>query len=471
MNSRKITALLLSSAMALSVLTGCGGVNKDKTVATLNGEPVKLGVANFAARFGQAGADDFYTAYFGKNVWTSDLYGNGTTGQDNFKDSVMDSLEDMYVLQLHMDEYNVSITDDEKAAITAAAAQFMEDNSKDAINALGATQEIVEEYLTLETIQSKMKAAIVAGADTNVTDEEAKTGAYSYVGISKTTHQDESGNTVDYTDEEKEELAAKVADFAKAAKEDGLDAAAEDAGYTVSTGTFTQEDDSVDDNLLAALKNLKEGEVKEKEKPKLRWLSILIAYIVAALIITLLVSMVVPQVVSSITMLFTNLPLYISNVQNLLDMLQNRYGLDLSRATEMLDNYESMMNSLTEVLKSSAPQIMAYVSGVASNVVDIFTALASSVYMLAEKDKLLRQLRTMVHAFFPPYIADTVLETCSFANNNFEGFFGGKIIDSAIIGVLTFVCCNIFGIEFAPLIAVVVGVTNIIPVFGPFIGA
>ena len=58
----------------------------------------------------------------------------------------------------------------------------MEDNSKDAINALGATQEIVEEYLTLETIQSKMKAAIVAGADTNVTDEEAKTGAYSYVG-------------------------------------------------------------------------------------------------------------------------------------------------------------------------------------------------------------------------------------------------------------------------------------------------
>ena len=244
MNSRKITALLLSSAMALSVLTGCGGVNKDKTVATLNGEPVKLGVANFAARFGQAGADDFYTAYFGKNVWTSDLYGNGTTGQDNFKDSVMDSLEDMYVLQLHMDEYNVSITDDEKAAITAAAAQFMEDNS-------------------IETIQSKMKAAIVAGADTNVTDEEAKTGAYSYVGISKTTHQDESGNTVDYTDEEKEELAAKVADFAKAAKEDGLDAAAEDAGYTVSTGTFTQEDDSVDDNLLAALKNLKEGEVTD----------------------------------------------------------------------------------------------------------------------------------------------------------------------------------------------------------------
>lgn len=208
-----------------------------------------------------------------------------------------------------------------------------------------------------------------------------------------------------------------------------------------------------------------------KDNPKLRWLSILIAYIIAALIITLLVSMVVPQVVSSITMLFTNLPLYINNVQDMLDMLQNRYGLDLTAATEFLNNYETLINSVTDLLKNSAPQIMAYISGLASNVVDIFTALAASVYMLAEKDKLLRQLRTMVHAFFPPFAADTILETCSFANNNFEGFFGGKVIDSAIIGVLTFVCCSIFGIEFSPLIAVVVGVTNIIPVFGPFIGA
>ena len=56
MNSRKITALLLSSAMALSVLTGCGGVNKDKTVATLNGEPVKLGVANFASKIWSGGS-------------------------------------------------------------------------------------------------------------------------------------------------------------------------------------------------------------------------------------------------------------------------------------------------------------------------------------------------------------------------------------------------------------------------------
>lgn len=207
------------------------------------------------------------------------------------------------------------------------------------------------------------------------------------------------------------------------------------------------------------------------DNPKLRWVSILIAYIAALLIVALLVYMVVPQVVTSVTVLFTNLPAYMDNVQALLLTLETRYGIEVAALNDMLDSYEVMLNNLTALLKNSAPEIMNYVSSVASNVVDIFTAIASSVYMLAEKDKLLRQLRTMVHAFFPKDVAQTILETCSFANTNFEGFFGGKVIDSAIIGVLTFVCCTVFRIEFTPLIAVVVGITNIIPVFGPFIGA
>ena len=183
MNGRKHMALLLGGVMAVSALAGCGGIDKDKTVATLNGEPVTLGIANFAARFQQAGYDDFYVAYFGENVWSSDLYGNGSTMQETIKDSVMESLEDMYVLKLHMDEYDVVLTDEEEAAISDAAAAFLSDNSDDAIEALGATQEIVEEYLQLSTIQHKMYDAIIADADTEVTDEEAKTSAYSYVNI------------------------------------------------------------------------------------------------------------------------------------------------------------------------------------------------------------------------------------------------------------------------------------------------
>ena len=261
MNIRKITALLLSGVLAASVLTGCGGINKDATVATLNGTPVTLGIANFAARLQQASYDDFYVAYFGENAWSSDLYGNGTTLESTTKDSVIESIQDMYTLQLHMDEYNVSLSEDEKTKIAETATEFMKANDDKAIKALGATQEIVEEYLTLVTIQSKMKAAMIVDADTNVTDKEAKTSSYSYVKISKTTHTGADGKTVEYTDDERSDLANTVKEFAKAAGKDGLDEAAKAHEYTVSNGTFTGDDTTLDAKVLEKLKGMSEGDV------------------------------------------------------------------------------------------------------------------------------------------------------------------------------------------------------------------
>lgn len=208
-----------------------------------------------------------------------------------------------------------------------------------------------------------------------------------------------------------------------------------------------------------------------KDNPKMRWLAILIAYVAAVLIIFVLGWMVIPQVISSIVILFENLPSYFNNVQSLLLTIQENYGLDVSKAVTALDDYEQLMNELGNLLAGAVPKIVASVGSIASNVVDIFTAIASSVYMLAEKDKLLRQLRILARAILPRPVAQVVLDTFTLANENFEGFFIGKIIDSGIIGVLTFVCCSLLNISFAPLIAVVVGITNIIPVFGPFIGA
>ena len=208
-----------------------------------------------------------------------------------------------------------------------------------------------------------------------------------------------------------------------------------------------------------------------RDNPRLRWLSILIAYILAAATIGVLGSLVIPQVFSSVSVLIANIPGYINNLQDTILMVQDQYGVQLPGAMEMLESTEDVMGQVTALLTEYAPKAVAYVGGLASNVVDVFTAIASSIYMLAEKDMLLRQLRTLVHAFLPRPVAATMLDICSFANSNFEGFFVGKVIDSAIIGVMTFFSCLVLNISYAALIAVVVGVTNIIPVFGPFIGA
>ena len=208
-----------------------------------------------------------------------------------------------------------------------------------------------------------------------------------------------------------------------------------------------------------------------KEKKGTRGFAILLAYAVAILLLMLLAWLVVPQIVNSIGMLFTNFPSYIQGVQEMLLYVQSEYGIDLQQATKMLDDSEAMVKEIYAMATEAMPQIVASIGSVASNFVAIFTSIAASIYMLADKDHLLHQLRTLAHAFLPEKVASNTLRICHYANVNFTGFFVGKIIDSAIIGVITFVAMTILRLDFAVLISVFIGITNIIPVFGPFIGA
>lgn len=262
MRTKKFAALLLSGAMLTSVLSGCGGIKKDAVVATLDGKEITLGVANFAARLAQANLDDIYAAYFGEDVWAKDLYNSGSTAQDSVKESVIQSVKEMYILQNHMEDYAISLSEDEEKKITETASAFLTDNTETALEQLGATQEIVEEYLTLSTIQAKMKEAVEAEADTNVSEEEANQRGYSYVRISKEGTTDEENNQKAYTEEELKELEKTVTKLAEACRKD-FDGAITDAGYTVSTGAYGTDETGLDEQVVTALDSLKEGEISE----------------------------------------------------------------------------------------------------------------------------------------------------------------------------------------------------------------
>lgn len=263
MKRTKFAAVLLGGVMAASVLSGCGGVDKNAVAATFDGQEIALGVPNFAARLQQAYSDDMYAYYFGEGVWESDFSGSGVTMQEDVKNNVMESMFTMYTLDAHAEEYGVALSAEEQAQITETASAFIEANSKDALKELGADQEIVEEYLRLMTIQSKMRAAIIADVDTNVSDEEANTGAYSYVRVSKTTYTDADGNSAEYTEDELKTLGETVAAFAAEAGEGTLEDAAGAYEYTVNTGTFKAGDEALDAAVLAALQGLEEGAVSD----------------------------------------------------------------------------------------------------------------------------------------------------------------------------------------------------------------
>ena len=265
MKVRRLLPLLLAAALGVSVLTGCGNsVDGNKTGATLDGQEISLGFMNFMARYQQAIYDGQFSSMFGTGMWSQDVFGDGTDMETSVKKNVAESIEEFYLLEKHMADYKVEITDEELAAMDDAAKKFMEDNSKQAIRQMGATEEYVKEMLRLNTIQSKMRQEIDAEVDTEVSDEEAAQKKISYVSVNSKSTTDEEGETKEYTDEEKKDIEEQVKTFQKSAKDD-FKKAAEDAGYEVSEYYYGENDESytLDDAVIEAANKLKDGELSK----------------------------------------------------------------------------------------------------------------------------------------------------------------------------------------------------------------
>lgn len=262
MKAKKIIALLLAGVLMTSMLTGCA-VNKGATVASMKNQKVTMGIANFMCRYQQAVGDDAYRNMYGEGVWTMDM-GTGSTMQDFVKTQVMEQLHEYYTLQAHMDEYKVSLSDDEKQKIKDTATAFISANSRSALKEMGATQEIVEEMLTLATIQSKMQEVIYAKADTKVTDEEANMRAYTMVKLSKEGKYDDEGNYVEFTEDQQVDIrvnATTILDSVENGTE--LETAATNLGYEATTGTYDADDTALEEDVKKALDGLKKGAVSE----------------------------------------------------------------------------------------------------------------------------------------------------------------------------------------------------------------
>lgn len=263
MKFKKIAAVCLAGVMAASMFTGCG-MNKNATLASATDINVTLGFGNFFCRYTQASIDELYRGYFGEDVWSSDIYGYGSTMEDTIKSDVMGTLHDMYTLKNHMSEYGVSLSDAQKQKITEVATEFMNNNPKKTLKEMGASQELVEEMLTLYTIQSVMHEAIIAKADTNVSDEEANMRGYSYIRVSTAGTYDSSYNYVEYTEEEVLDIKNNLRVFYDSVTDStALETLAEAAEYTVSKGTYDADNTSLDEAVKAALDALSEGEMSE----------------------------------------------------------------------------------------------------------------------------------------------------------------------------------------------------------------
>ena len=202
-----------------------------------------------------------------------------------------------------------------------------------------------------------------------------------------------------------------------------------------------------------------------------RALSILLVYVLAFAVVAILLGLIVPQVVQSVKDLAGNMQTYLTSLDQLVQDLTEQFDLDADAINDMFGNFQNMISNMTAKAAEALPQLLDVGFAIGSGVISGITALISSIYMLAGKDRLVPQLKKLLYATVSKRRSDWLLGVCGQANRVFVGFINGKIIDSAIIGVLCFILCAIFQIPYPMLVSVTVGVTNVIPFFGPIIGA
>lgn len=228
--------------------------------------------------------------------------------------------------------------------------------------------------------------------------------------------------------------------------------------------------------MMWSEKCLKKFLEKKKERPKLvRSISVFFSMILLIAILIAFVAILIPQIMDSIVGIAGNFSTYLSNFEkwiykfvedypDIYSFVQDQFNSIQPKINEFVNNLIPQLANLAVKLKDGA-------IGLIGGLKDFVIGFIVAIYLLFSKEKFIAQARKMIAAVFPKYFAQGVFNVASHANKTLGGFISGKILDSTIIGIITFICMTIMKMDFVALISVVIGVTNIIPFFGPFIGA
>lgn len=203
-----------------------------------------------------------------------------------------------------------------------------------------------------------------------------------------------------------------------------------------------------------------------------RWVNILIVYLIFYGTIILFFTIITPKVIESMKNLGKDIPYYASQTQKWLSKTPgylkeiDKYGIFDYIKTSIDELFSKLGHSISPMINKTVTQLIS----LTSNLINFVLGSIISVYILKDKEYFANNLNKLTYAIFPVEKADSVTEMFKEIKKAFSKFLVGKLLDSFIIGILCFIGCIIMRIRYALLISLIVGITNMIPYFGPFIG-
>lgn len=204
-----------------------------------------------------------------------------------------------------------------------------------------------------------------------------------------------------------------------------------------------------------------------------RSLAAILALILGFFAVSALLWLLIPQVLTSLFDLIEKAPGYLGHFFDFVNDVIARENIDISYLYEFIgtDFEKELITNLTSFFSSSLPQMVTLTGKVTSTFFNIILGMMAGLYIMFEKENFILGIKRTTYAFCSKPVADYLSRFANITADIFNNFIVGKAIDSLIIGVITYVLMSIFKMPYALLLSVIVGTTNMIPVFGPFIGA
>lgn len=211
---------------------------------------------------------------------------------------------------------------------------------------------------------------------------------------------------------------------------------------------------------------------KVKKLPRLnRALASIVAFIVLFALLSGFFGIMMPQLVNSIKSIVVYIANFISMNTDRINKLLLKINFLSIEGEQLVIAWENIMSQVMNYSTSVVNYVMSISSSIYTLVFQLFVGLIAAFYLLMDKEVFCTQVKKLFYAFFKNDTCETLIFWARRANKIFAGFITGKILDSMIIGVLCYFLMIIFKFEYALLISVIIGITNILPFFGPFIGA
>lgn len=222
------------------------------------------------------------------------------------------------------------------------------------------------------------------------------------------------------------------------------------------------------------VKVLANRSIKFKQFNVHRLISIVVSYFIVLTFIFICSIYVIPQLIDSISNIMTSIPDAVTALEDVLKSQKDNLGAGNSKMAHYIDTCSDslylMIDSWVSQVSNYLPKVYDFILGITLWLKDLLLGVFISIYMLFYKEKFVMGLKRTANVLLSKNTVENTTYVLKKSDEVFGGFIIAKALDSLIIGILTYVCCLIFNIPYSMLISVIVGITNMIPVFGPIIG-